>query len=226
MSESYVGISWNRQKKIYDALMAIGIIAYLGIFIGLGAVLNPTATNETLLIRGFGTAAIILLHVVLIIGPLCRINPVFLPLLYNRRHMGVTTFFLGLIHGVIATIQFHALGKLNQIVSIFVSNTRFNSIPDFPFQILGFLALVILFLMAVTSHDFWLKNLTAPVWKKLHTLVYVAYALLIGHVTLGVLQSETNPLLSGSLAFGFILVTSLHLIAAFKESPTDKELPG
>ena len=53
--------------------------------------------------------------------------------------------------------------------------------------------------MAATSHDFWLHNLTAPVWKRLHMLVYVAYGLLIAHVTLGALQSETSPVLAGVL---------------------------
>lgn len=223
MSESYVAIGWNRQKKIYDAIIGVGVAVYLGLFIGLGSLLHPTSTIETLLIRGFGTAAILLLHIVLMIGPLARLSPMFLPLLYNRRHLGVTTFFLGLIHGTIATFQFHVFGELNPIVSIFISNTRFSNIPDFPFQILGLIALVILFLMAATSHDFWLKNLTAPVWKTLHTLVYVAYALLIGHVALGVLQAETNPILAGSLGAGLILVTGLHLVAAFKETKLDVE---
>jgi DMSO/TMAO reductase YedYZ heme-binding membrane subunit len=49
--------------------------------------------------------------------------------------------------------------------------------------------------MAATSHDFWLHNLTAPVWKRLHMLVYPAYGLLIAHVTLGALQSETSSVL-------------------------------
>ena len=223
MSESYVAVSWNRQKKIYDAVIVVGVIVYLALFIGLGSIISPTSTIETLLIRGFGTAAILLLHIVLMIGPLCRLSPKFLPLLYNRRHLGVTTFFLGLTHAVISIIQFHSFGELNPLVSIFISNPRFGSVPDFPFQILGLIALIILFLMAVTSHDFWLKNLTAPVWKTLHTLVYIAYAMLIGHVALGVLQAETNPILSGSLGFGLILVTVLHLTAALKEIPKDDE---
>ena len=224
MSEKYQAISWNRQKKIYDAVLVIGVAVYVGLFIALGSILQPNATIETLLIRGFGTCAILLLHIVLIIGPLCRLSPKFLPLLYNRRHLGVTTFFVGAVHGVFSIIQFHALGVINPLVSVFVSNTRFTSIADFPFQILGLIALVILFLMAVTSHDFWLKNLTAPIWKTLHTLVYVAYALLIGHVALGVLQAETSWVLAVSLGFGLVLVVGLHLISAFKESDLDKEI--
>lgn len=224
MSEKYVAISWNRQKKIYDALVWSGVAVYLLLFIGLGAVLQPNATIETLLIRSFGTCAILLLHIVLIIGPLCRLLPKFLPLLYNRRHLGVTTFLVGAVHAGFSIIQFHALGTINPFVSVLVSNTRYTSVADFPFQILGLIALIILFLMAVTSHDFWLNNLTAPVWKTLHTLVYVAYALLIGHVALGVLQAETNPILTIALGFGLVLVVGLHLIAAFKESRLDKEI--
>lgn len=224
MSEKYAAISWNRQKKIYDTILWLGVAAYLLLFIGLGSFVQPFATIETLLIRAFGTCALLLLHIVLIIGPLCRLSPRFLPLLYNRRHLGVTTFFVGAVHGGLSVFQFHALGNINPFVSLLVSNTHYASIADFPFQVLGLLALLILFLMAVTSHDFWLNNLTAPVWKMLHTLVYAAYALLLGHVALGVLQAETSPILAVSLAFGLILVTGLHLVSALKESKLDKEI--
>jgi hypothetical protein len=33
---------------------------------------------------------------------------------------------------------------------------------------------VILFLMAATSHDFWLGFLTPPIWKALHMALYAA----------------------------------------------------
>ncbi len=224
MSDKYIAISWNRQKKIYDVILWLGVAVYLLLFIGLGGILQPNITIETLIIRGFGTCSILLLHIVLIIGPLCRLFPKFLPLLYNRRHLGVTTFLISAVHAVFSIIQFHALGTVNPIVSILVSNTRFNSIADFPFQVLGLIALIILFLMAITSHDFWLNNLTAPVWKTLHTLVYVAYALLIGHVTLGILQAETSPILAVLLGIGLVLVIGLHLISAFKEINLDKEI--
>jgi nitrite reductase/ring-hydroxylating ferredoxin subunit/DMSO/TMAO reductase YedYZ heme-binding membrane subunit len=223
MSEKYAAISWNRQKKIYDGVLWSGVAVYLLLFMALGIFLQPAATIETLLIRAFGTCALLLLHLVLIIGPLCRLSPRFLPLLYNRRHLGVTTFFVGAIHAALSIFQFHALGDLNPFVSILISNTHYASVADFPFQVLGLLVLIILFLMAATSHDFWLNNLTAPVWKTLHTLVYVAYALLIGHVALGVLQAETSLLLTVFLGFGLALVVGLHLLSAFKESGADKE---
>ena len=196
MSVQYGAISWNRQKKVYDLTLLSLLALYLGIFVGVGAWRNPSATAETLLIRALGTAAFLLLNVVLCIGPLSRLDRRFLPLLYNRRHLGVTTFLLGLAHGGFGLFQFHALGNVNPLVSLFISNPRYGSVADFPFQALGFFALIILFLMAATSHDFWLRNLSAPMWKRLHMLVYVAYALLVAHVTLGALQSETSPVLA------------------------------
>src|SRR5256712_8939987 len=184
--------------------------------------LFPYTTLFRSIIRAAGSAAFLLLHVVLCIGPLCRLDSRFLPLLYNRRHLGVVTFLLGAAHGIFAVIQFHSLGDKDPLVSLLTSNQNFRSLPDFPFQQLGFLALVILFLMAATSHDFWLRNLTPPIWKTLHMLVYVAYALLIGHVTLGLLQSETSPWLPFATGAGLVTVLSLHLAAASREREVDR----
>ena len=222
MSVSYQAIGWNRAKKVYDGALVGGLLLYLAVFVGIGSLAHPNATAETLLIRGLGTAALLLLHVILSIGPLCRLDRRFLPLLYNRRHLGVTMFFLALAHGTFSIFQFHALGNLNPLVSLFVSNVRFGSLADFPFQALGFVALLILFLMAATSHDFWLHNLGAPVWKRLHMLVYLAYGLLIAHVTLGALQSEISPPLAGVLGAGMTAVTALHFAAANRERRMDR----
>jgi len=182
VSVHYQAVGWNRQKRIYDSFLAAGIVVYLAIFGGMGAVLYPTATAETLLIRGFGTLGLFLMHVILCIGPLCRLDRRLLPLLYNRRHLGVTMFLVALVHGVFSIVQFHALGDVSPLVSLFISNTRYGSLAQFPFEALGFAALLILFVMAATSHDFWLHNLSAPVWKRIHMMVYLAYALLMAHV--------------------------------------------
>ncbi len=223
MSEKYVAISWNRQKKLYDAILWAGIAAYLALFIGFGSIADPNVTIETLIIRGFGTCAILLLHIVLLIGPLCRFFPVLLPLLYNRRHLGVSTFLIAAVHGTFSIIQFHALGVVNPLVSLLTNNTRFLSVPDFPFQQLGLAGLLILFLMAVTSHDFWLRNLSPATWKALHMLVYAAYALLVAHVALGVLQSERSPVFVALLGFGVLAVVAAHVAAGLRERVIDSE---
>ena len=222
MSASYQSILWNRQKKIYDWVLFGFIVLYLATFISCNLIINPEITQETLIIRSFGTLAILLLHIILMIGPLARLNTVFLPLLYNRRHLGVTMFFMAAIHGIFSIAQFHSLGNINPIISVFVSNTHYESLTKFPFQALGFLALIILFLMAITSHDFWLHNLSPRIWKTLHMMVYVAYTLIILHVLLGILQFETSPVLVSMLGIGMITITTLHLLASRKEFEMDK----
>jgi len=223
LSHSYKAVGWNRQKKLYDRILLLGVSLYLLVFMVAGVVLHPEATAETLIIRAFGTVALLLLHIILCIGPACRLDPRFLPLLYNRRHMGVTMFLLASVHAVFSMVQFHALGNINPLVSVLTSNTRFNSLSEFPFELFGVVALVILFLMAATSHDFWLANLTAPVWKSLHMGVYLAYAMLILHVAFGVLQAETDSILVALLGAGMMIVLGLHLAAAVKEQPLDRD---
>jgi nitrite reductase/ring-hydroxylating ferredoxin subunit/DMSO/TMAO reductase YedYZ heme-binding membrane subunit len=223
VSHAYRAVGWNRQKKVYDRLLLSGVVLFLALFLGASAVLRPNATLETLMIRGFGAAAFVLLHLILSIGPLCRLDARFLPLLYNRRHMGVTAFTLAALHGLLALMQFHGFGDAHPLISLFTASTSYDSFAWFPFQPLGFLALVILFLMAATSHDFWLANLSAPTWKALHMSVYLAYALLIGHVALGVLQAETSPLLAGAVGLGLVWVVGLHLVAARGEQELDRE---
>ena len=223
MSASYQSILWNRQKRIYDLVLVCFVVVYVSIFITTTAVLDPDVTQETLIIRSTSTLALLLLHVILCIGPLARLNPVFLPLLYNRRHLGVTMFVIGAIHGTFSIVQFHSLGNINPILSLFLSNTHYESFIKFPFEVFGFFALMIFFLMAITSHDFWLHNLSPRVWKTLHMFVYLAYLSIILHVLLGVIQYETSPVLVVLLAVGFVVVTILHLAAGRREQLNDRE---
>ena len=223
MSATYRVVAWNPQKRRYDLVAAGMIVTFAAVVLGLQAIVRPELTIETLLIRTFGAAAFTLLHVILCIGPLARLDRRFLPLLYNRRHLGVMMFTLALSHGVFSIVQFHSLGTLNPLVSVLVSNPRYGTISQFPFQPFGLAALVILFVMAATSHDFWLHNLTAPVWKTLHMGVYVAYTLIVLHVVFGVLQGEAGRLLGWALCGAVLTVFTLHVLAARQEARGDRE---
>ena len=222
MSLTYEYVLWNKQKKKYDWTILIFVLAYLCLFTVLSLISNPNTSIETLIIRGFGTLALLMLHFILLIGPLSRINPRFLIFLYNRRHLGVSMFLAAAIHGLFSLIQFHALGNTNPIYSLFTSNLDYDTIIHFPFQVLGFVALIILFFMAATSHDFWLHNLSPKIWKSIHFGVYIAYSLIILHVFLGAFQQEDASLPQYVLAFAFVLVASIHLWAGLKEKRSDK----
>ncbi len=223
MSLAYQAVQWNRQKRLYDLTLAVAVGAFLAVFITVSIWLHPTVTAEILLMRATAAAAFLLLHFILSIGPLGRLNPRLAPLLYNRRHAGVTMALLALLHATLAVVTYHAGGNLNPLVSIFVSERFTGDLASLPFQPFGFAALTILALMAATSHDFWLANLTAPIWKTLHMLVYVAYALLIAHVAFGALQGETHPLFVLATATGLASVAGLHLAAARREHAADSE---
>ncbi|HUM46124.1 MAG TPA: ferric reductase-like transmembrane domain-containing protein [Chitinophagales bacterium] len=221
MSVAYKGVLWNRQKQVYDTVLWALILLYIALFTFFNIKFFPTITVETIIIRATGTLALLLLHVILSIGPLARIDKRFLILLYNRRHLGVSMFLIALTHGTFNLIQFHSRGNVNPFVSLFTSNTHYGSFINFPFQVLGFFALIILLLMAATSHDFWLKNLSPRAWKSLHMMVYVAYALVIMHVMLGVMELEQNFTMLLVLLFGMLWLTCLHLYSGYLETKKD-----
>jgi|TARA_R110002110_G_scaffold58543_2_gene166272 sulfoxide reductase heme-binding subunit YedZ len=221
MGLDYKLVLWNKHKKTYDKTIVLSMLLYVILFTVITLILNSETSIETLVIRAFGSLAIVMLHIILVIGPLARLNSNFLPILYNRRHLGVSMFIAALIHGGFSMFQFHALGDVNPVYSVFTSNMDYGSLTNFPFQVLGFFALLILFIMASTSHDFFLSNLSAVVWKRLHMMVYIAYALIIAHVFLGAFQQETSPFTIGILVVGFFIIASLHLITAFREGKID-----
>jgi nitrite reductase/ring-hydroxylating ferredoxin subunit/DMSO/TMAO reductase YedYZ heme-binding membrane subunit len=230
MSLAYRAVDWNRQKRVYDFTLVSLLFLVLTVFVGITLRVNPNVTAETLVIRGSAFAAVALLHVILCIGPLTRLDRRFLPLLYNRRHLGVTMFLLALVHGGFAVIQFHALGNENPLVSVFLAYAQdyrpwragTMNLVHFPFEPFGVLALVVLFLMAATSHDFWLRNLGASFWKMLHLGVYVAYGAVLAHVAFGVLQSERDGWYPLAFGAGFAVVAGLHLAGAMREQRVDR----
>jgi DMSO/TMAO reductase YedYZ heme-binding membrane subunit/nitrite reductase/ring-hydroxylating ferredoxin subunit len=224
VSVQYAAVTWNRNKRIYDSVIVAGVVSYIAMFVAITKLIAPEShgiSDEVLLIRALGTCAYVMLHVVLCIGPLARFDRRFLPVLYNRRHLGVATFVVGLAHGALSTGYYHGFGRLNPIVSLLGTNTDYSSIAAFPFETLGLIALIILFLMAATSHDFWQRNLSPNAWKWLHMLVYPAYALLVLHVVLGGLQSERSTIYPVLVAVGAVTVIGLHLGAAWRERRRD-----
>ena len=222
MSHVYQAVGWSPQKRKYDLLIALCMVVYLCAFTAISLATQPHITFETLLLRATGSLAFVMLSFILLIGPLARVSPRFLPVLYNRRHLGVATFLVALVHGAFATLQFHALGEVNPLASVLSSDGSFTDGGAFPFQPLGAIVLGVLFLMAATSHDFWLANLTPRVWKGLHMAVYGAYAVLLGHVALGALQGEGKGYLwpvTGAVA---LTVFSLHLYTGLAERRRDR----
>jgi len=221
MSVTYRAVQWNRHKLVYDAVSAVCIVGFILVFIAFAFVFPPgnePPDSAVLLIRATGFAAISMLHVVLLIGPLARVWPKAKPLLYNRRHLGVMTFLVALLHALAVIGYYHAFGEMNPVVSLLVNTARAEALP---FEYFGILALLIMFLMAATSHDYWLRNLSAAWWKRLHMLVYVAYFALVAHVGFGYMQGETGWTSAALMGAGLVLVVGSHLLTGLKETRRD-----
>lgn len=226
MSVGYVAISWNHHKRMYDAAIAAFVVVFVAAFVGASKLAfnaDHYLSDEVVVLRALGACAIVMLHVILCIGPAARLSTRFLPLLYNRRHLGVATFLVALAHGTLAIGYYHAFGDRNPFVSLFETSLSIESIRTLPFQLFGLGALAIMFVLAATSHDFWLSNLSARVWKGIHMSIYAAYLLLIAHVAFGMLQASHLALPGVLLIAGATLVTSLHLIAGLRERARDRD---
>lgn len=224
MSVAFTAIGWNRQKKIYDLYLLALFVSIFATFCLITYFTDARVTIETLLLRGSALVAVVFLHLLLAIGPLARIDFRFRPLLYNRRHMGVFICVIALFHAVLAVVQFHLLGNIPARVSVLESYFQDYyfwknswSLAQIPFEPFGLIALVVLVVMASTSHDFWLKHLGSALWKRIHLLIYLAYFSLILHISFGFMQSETNSVYALGLALGAAVLGGLHFVAFLRD---------
>ncbi|MEM0986398.1 MAG: Rieske 2Fe-2S domain-containing protein [Pseudomonadota bacterium] len=221
MAHGYRAVTWTSFKVHFDRWMLAGIALYLIVFIAITSATQPPGESFTPLqlgMRATGTLSFLMLTFILMIGPLARMSKRFKPFLYNRRHLGVATFTIALLHAAMVLLWYHGFSELNVFVSLFASNPRYTSIAGFPFESLGVAAFIILAVMATTSHDFWNANLGPAVWKTLHMGVYLAYGLLVAHVALGALQSERSPIYLPVLSVAAGTVVTLHLLSGFLAS--------
>src|SRR5947209_11230918 len=220
MSAGFKAVQWNRRKIVYDAILIAGVVLFVGTFLTVGALRNPPADYPAwigLRIKALGTCAFTMLTIILTIGPLALLSPRFLPHLYNRRHFGVLTFFIALAHASSVVDWFALQGAMGDLVTEMTNNPKFGQFIGFPIKALGLTGLSILFLLAATSHDFWLAFLTPRVWKALHMLLYIAYGVLVMHVALGVMQEDQRIHIPILLGGAFTAVSLLHLTAAWRE---------
>ena len=224
MSAGYQAVQWNRAKLIYDAVLLLAVGVFVVAHVAVSARFHPPNNALDwidLRINAFGACAFTMLTVILGIGPLARLDRRFLVLLYNRRHLGVLTFLVGLMHAIFMLEWFWAQGSFADLVAEMTNWSDYGRFIGFPFKALGIGALAIMLLLAVTSHDYWLAFLGPRVWKALHMALYGAYGLAIMHVALGVMQDDRRPLIPLLLAAALAWVTALHVLAAWRERTVD-----
>ena len=127
------------------------------------------------------------------------------------------TFVVATLHASFMIEWYVAQNALPSLVTELTKWSDYAKFIGFPFKVLGLAALLILFALASTSHDFWLAFLTPPVWKAMHMALYAAYGLAVMHVALGAMQGNRNPAVPVLLGGALLAVTSLHLAAGWRE---------
>ncbi|MEM6849233.1 MAG: Rieske 2Fe-2S domain-containing protein [Pseudomonadota bacterium] len=216
MSVKFVPVQWTINKWLYDAVLIALVAVYIWMFIRVGnaaADVTRPVDGATVRMRAFGTCAFFMLSFVLAIGPLARLDKRWLPLLYNRRHFGVITAVVAATHASFVMGWYYAFSPTDAYEALLISNLAYNTVVGFPFEALGIFALLVLVILAATSHDFWLWFLTPPVWKALHLSIYAAYAAVVGHVALGYLQDVKSPVFPLMFAGCALGVAALHAAA-------------
>lgn len=120
-----------------------------------------------------------------------------------RKLLGLLAFFYALLHFTIYVVLDQGL-RLDALLA---------DIAKRPFITVGFLALVLLVPLAVTSTQRMVRRLGFPRWQRLHRLVYVAVSLGVVHFVWRVKQDVTEPLVYGgvlALLFALRVAESLR----------------
>jgi sulfoxide reductase heme-binding subunit YedZ len=122
-----------------------------------------------------------------------------------RRMLGLYAFFYGLVH-LSSYVSFDHVFELAEILKDIVKR---------PFITVGFISLVLLVPLAVTSTDAMVRRLGAKRWLALHRLVYVIAALGVLHFWWMVKADVTEPAIY-ALLVAFLL--GYRLVAKVKDS--------
>jgi len=221
MSARWVPVGWNLAKWRYDAALLLGALGYVALYRHAApATLDAARLN----MQAYGSATFLMLTLVLAIGPAARLDRRFLPLLYNRRHFGVLTCCMALAHADAVLGWYFAYSPTPSLVALLGADPGSGALRGFPFIPFGIGALLVLAVLAATSHDFWLAFLGPRLWKALHMGIYGAYALAVLHVAFGRLQDGADLALAGVVTGSAALLVTLHLLAAQREAAADAAL--
>jgi len=182
----------NIIKGIFFVLLLIPLIRLiiLGINDALGA--NPIETIE----RSTGYWALFCLLVSLSITPLRLSLNIIWPI-HIRRMIGLYSFFYACLHAVTYFWLDHW----------FDWQEIFNDIFKHPYVLVGFLSLLLLIPLAITSTNKMMKAM-GRWWKRLHYLVYLIAVLSILHFLWLVKKDITEPAL---FAIIFALLISIRI---------------
>jgi methionine sulfoxide reductase heme-binding subunit len=118
---------------------------------------------------------------------------------------------LGLLAFTYAALHFLTYAVLDQGLAF---DVILEDIAKRPFITVGFLALVLLVPLAVTSTNRMVRRMGFPAWQRLHRLAYVAAVLGVVHFLWRVKKDLTEPLLYGGV---LVLLFAIRVAEAVRK---------
>src|SRR5216683_156961 len=204
-------------KWRFDLTLAL----IIGAWFGLGRLLFRGLDLDVFLVKGSAILTFLFLSAAISLGPLARLWRPATHFIFNRRHLGVTTWALAVFHAA-CVMHYGNSWKPANLLEVEPGQTFLRM----PFTLFGVGALAILTLMALTSWDYFLHAWTPRRWKLLHMAVYAGYALVVVHFTTRFVGDP--PVKWKFLALLWLValaVAALHFAAALKEARGDRPAP-
>ncbi|MBI79189.1 MAG: sulfoxide reductase heme-binding subunit YedZ [Gammaproteobacteria bacterium] len=159
----------------------ISVFKIFGFFDGLGA--NPIEN----LLHSYGKNGLNLILITLLITPIRQITKINY-LIQFRRILGLAAFFYVLMHALTYIVLDRELKWLSIIEDIIIR----------PYITLGFIALILLIPLAITSTN-KMQRLLKKNWGRLHKLIYLIGPLAVVHFFWQVRVTTLEPIIYSSI---------------------------
>jgi nitrite reductase/ring-hydroxylating ferredoxin subunit/DMSO/TMAO reductase YedYZ heme-binding membrane subunit len=210
-------VTFTPKWKFDAVLAAIGAAWFVG-----GRAIFRGPDLDVFLVQATAILTFLFLSAAISLGPLARLWRPATHFIYNRRHLGVTTWALAVSHAAVV-MHYGNNWKVANLLEVEPGQTFLRV----PFTLFGVGALAILTVMALTSRDYFLHVWTPRRWKLLHMAVYAGYGLVVVHFTTRF--AGDPPVRWKVLALLWLValaVAALHLAAALKEARGDSQAPA
>jgi sulfoxide reductase heme-binding subunit YedZ len=184
---------WLQPAVLTGSLVPFVVLGWRAATSGLGA--NPIATA----LNQLGLLALLFLLSSLACTPLKIIAGWKWPLRL-RKTLGLMCFFTVLLHFLVYTVVDQQL-----MLSVLVEDVLSR-----PFIAIGFVGLLLLTPLALTSSKNALQRMGPKRWKRLHRLAYLVGILGVLHFLIRVKQDATEPLIYGAVLALLLLVRLVH----------------
>lgn len=163
-----------RNVRFYVIAFSIGLSEL--VYVLVKVTIPPGTLVSSRLIQIYALLALGYLYLALMISPLMQAFPQLFgeQIKKSRRAIGVAAFYFAVIHGCIAFF-----GELGGFRGVGFLDNRYLLATG-----IGLLALLVLYLLAVTSFDAMIERMGFKRWKQLQRLAYAAGILILLHAML------------------------------------------